>query len=234
MSEKEITSEILKQAITASLHFGHIPKKWNPKIAPYLNGVKGGYHLFNLVKTLKLLKIAGDFVRTKSASGNKFLFVGTSPAASLVVKEQALFCKSFYINYRWLGGLITNWNTIQKKLIRLKELESQKATQLWDNLSKQKQLANKKELLKLLCLFEGIKDMQVLPDVIIFTNQIKEYHAIKECLLLGIPAISIVDSNCDPELTPFPIVANDDSSASIKFITHYLATQILNGKKIKY
>jgi small subunit ribosomal protein S2 len=229
MTEKTLKKEIAKQYVKASVHYGHSPKEWNPKMAPYILYTKYGYHIFDLVKTSKLLRLAGNVVEKKAEKAGKFLFVGTNRLSSSIVAQQAKRCDNFYINYRWLGGMLTNWSTIQNRITRLKELEKQEIDGIFENLSKKEYTKKRKEMDKLRRLFNGIKDMKGLPDVVIFTNQLKDSLAIQECLILGIPTICIVDSNCNPDLIPYPIPANDDSSSSINFILNYLVNRILTG-----
>jgi small subunit ribosomal protein S2 len=235
MTEKTLKKEIAKQYVKASVHYGHSPREWNPKMAPYILYTKYGYHIFDLVKTSKLLRLAGNVLQKKAETGGKFLFVGTSRLASSIVAKQAKRCQSYYINYRWLGGMLTNWSTIQKRIQSLNTLEKQEAEGLLETLSKKDYSAKRKEMDKLRKLFNGIKEMTSLPEAVIFTNQLKDSLAIQECLRLGIPTISIVDTNCNPDMIPYPIPANDDSSSSINFILNYLVNRILtgynNGKK---
>jgi small subunit ribosomal protein S2 len=234
MDENINKKEIAKQYVRASVHYGHRPKEWNPKMAPYILYEKYGYHIFDLVKTSKLLRLAGNVLQKKAEKGGKFLFVGTNKLSSSIVAKQANRANSFYINYRWLGGMLTNWSTIQKRIERLKDLEKQELEGNFENLSKKDYSNQRKEIDKLKRLFNGIKDMTSLPDVVIFTNQLKDSLAIQECLKLGIPTISIVDSNCDPDLVPYPIPANDDSSSSINFILNYLVNRISLGYNSGY
>ena len=229
MIETNFKKEIAKQYIKASVHYGHSPREWNPKMAPYILYTKYGYHIFDLVKTSKLLRLAGNALQKKAEKNGKFLFVGTTRFAASIVAKQAKRCNSYYINYRWLGGMLTNWSTLQNRINRLKELENQEIEGYFESLSKKEYSRLRKEMDKLRKLFSGIKEMIALPDAIIFTNQLKEFNAIQECLRLGIPAISIVDSNCNPDLIPYPIPANDDSSSSINFILNYLVNRILAG-----
>jgi len=233
MNENLSKKEIAKQYVKASVHYGHAPKEWNPKMAPYILCAKYGYHIFDLVKTSKLLKLAGNVLEKKAEKGGKFLFVGTNKLSSSIIAKQAKRAESYYINYRWLGGMLTNWSTIQIQIERLKELEKQEAEGYFDKLSKKDYSSKRKDLDKLRRLFSGIKDMTSLPDIVIFTSQLKDSLAIQECLRLGIPTICIVDSNCDPDLIPYPIPANDDSSSSINFILNYLVNRILAGYNIK-
>lgn len=229
MNEKLNKKEIAKQYVKASVHYGHAPKEWNPKMAPYILYAKYGYHIFDLVKTSKLLKLAGNVLEKKAEKDGKFLFVGTNKLSSSIIAKQAKRANCFYINYRWLGGMLTNWSTIQKRIERLRILEEQEAQGVFETLSKKDYSALRKEMDKLKRLFNGIKDMTDLPDAVIFTSQLKDSLAIQECLRLGIPTISIVDSNCDPDLIPYPIPANDDSSSSINFILNYLVNRISVG-----
>jgi small subunit ribosomal protein S2 len=229
MSEKLTKTEIAKQYVKASVHYGHPPREWNPKMAPYILYAKYGYHIFDLVKTSKLLRLAGNVLQKKAEKGGKFLFVGTNRLSSSIVAKQAKRCDSFYINYRWLGGMLTNWSTVQNRIQRLKDLEKQELEGTFETLSKKEYSSLRKEMDKLRRLFNGIKDMTSLPDVVVFTNQLKDSLAIQECLRLGIPTICIVDTNCNPDLIPYPIPANDDSSSSINFILNYLVNRITAG-----
>jgi len=229
MSENLNKKEIAKKYIKASVHFGHPPKEWNPKMAPYILYAKYGYHIFDLVKTSKLLRLAGNVLEKKAEKGGKFLFVGTNKLSSSIIAKQTKSCDSYYINYRWLGGMLTNWSTVQKRIERLKFLEQQELESNEDLISKKESSSRRKEMDKLKRLFNGIKDMSSLPDAVIFSNQLKDSLAIQECLRLGIPTICIVDTNCNPDLIPYPIPANDDSSSSIDFILNYLANRISSG-----
>ena len=232
MNEKLEKKEIAKQYVKASVHYGHSPKEWNPKMAPYILYAKYGYHIFDLVKTSKLLRLAGNVLQKKAEKGGKFLFVGTSRISSSIVAKQAKRGNSYYVNYRWLGGMLTNWTTVQKQITRLKELERLETDGAFENYSKKEYSKQRKEIDKLRRLFNGIKDMTTLPDAVIFTNQLKDKLAIEECVRLGIPTICIVDTNCNPDLIPYPIPANDDSSSSINFILNYLVNRICLGYNI--
>jgi small subunit ribosomal protein S2 len=202
-------------------------------MAPYILCAKYGYHIFDLVKTSKLLRLAGNVLEKKAEKGGNFLFVGTNKLSSSIIAKQAKRCNSFYINYRWLGGMLTNWATVQKQIELLKELEKQETEGKFEFLSKKEYSGKRKQIDKLRRLFQGIKNMTSLPDIVIFTSQLKDSLAIQECLRLGIPAISVVDTNCDPDLIPYPIPANDDSSSSINFILNYLVNRILTGYNIR-
>lgn len=229
MTEVITKKELAKQYVKASVHYGHPPKEWNPKMAPYILSEKYGYHLFDLVKTSKLLRLAGNVLQKKAEKKGTFLFVGTNKLSSSLIAREATRANSFYVNKRWLGGMLTNWMTVRKQLDRLTFLEEQELTGESQKLSKRELGLQRKEMEKLKKVFQGVQGMNNLPDVVIFTNQKKDIQAIRECLRLGIPAICVVDSNCDPDLIPYPIPANDDSSSSISFLLTYLADQILKG-----
>jgi len=227
--QHHFTVENALKFVKAGIHFGHKPNEWNPKMAPYILTEKNGYHIFDLVKTRKLLNLAGNIVEKTAKKGQKILFVGTTEMTASVIKRSAIKADAFYINSRWLGGMFTNWPTIQKQVDRLIFLENSLINGEFSDISKKEASKQKKELGKLRRLFNGIKGMQGLPDLVIFTNQFKEKRAIQECIKVGIPAICIVDSNCDPDLIPYPIPANDDSLASINLILTILVERILEG-----
>jgi small subunit ribosomal protein S2 len=229
LENKEKLLKTTQDYVKASVHYGHAPKEWNPKMAAYISHEKAGYHIIDLVKTCKLLKAASSFLERKAKKNAKFLFVGTTKISSPLVAKHAKSIDAFYINYRWLGGMLTNWPTIQKQIQRLKNLESFEGKQEKTRLSKKEYSKQKKELEKLRKLFGGIEKMEKLPDVVIFTNQLKDFLAIQECMKLGIPCISLVDTNCDPDLIPYPIPANDDSTSSVDFILKNIIESIKIG-----
>ena len=222
-------SVTMREMLEAGVHFGHQTRFWNPKMAPYIFGHRNKIHIVNLEKTIVLYHDALKFVRQLSANKGSVLFVGTKRQAREIVKEEAIRSGSPYVDYRWLGGMLTNWSTIQKRIEQLKELEKEESAGNFELLSKKDYSAKRKEMDKLKRLFNGIKEMTALPDAVIFTNQLKDSLAIQECLRLGIPTISIVDTNCNPDMIPYPIPANDDSSSSINFILNYLVNRILTG-----
>ena len=226
LEEKEKLAKIAQNYVKASVHYGHAPKEWNPKMAPYISHEKSGYHIIDLVKSYKLLKLASSFLEKKAKQNAKILFVGTTKLASPLVAKHAKSINAFYINYRWLGGMLTNWPTIQKQIQRLKELEALQEKKEKVAISKKEYNNQKKELEKLKKLFAGIQKMDNLPDVVVFTNQLKDNLAIQECMKLGIPCICIVDTNCNPDLVPYPIPANDDSTSSVDFILANLVSGI--------
>jgi small subunit ribosomal protein S2 len=229
MNTEKTLEQIADEYVKANVHYGHKPKEWNPKMAPYISHERSGYHIIDLVKTSRLLKLASNFLKEKAEKSSSFLFVGTSKVSSPLIASHAKEVNAYYINYRWLGGMLTNWPTIQKRISRLKELKYIDASKEKFSLSKKEYSAQKKELEKLEKLFAGIENMNKLPDVVIFTSQLKDYLAIEECIKLGIPCVSIVDTNCDPDLVPYPIPGNDDSSSSIDFILGHLVDSIKAG-----
>jgi small subunit ribosomal protein S2 len=228
--QEDITRQLAKQYLKTGIQYGHKPKEWNPKMAPYILSEKYGFHLFDLVQTSKFLRLAGNMLEKKANEQKQILFVGTSKVASPTIAKYANKSNSFYINYRWLGGMLTNWPTIQKRITKLKELEIEYNTGEFEKLSKKEYNKKRKKLERLQHFFEGIKEMQSLPDVVIFTSQIKEKLAIQECQKLGIPSICIVDSNCNPDLVPYPIPANDDAPGGIDLILKYFSERIQKGK----
>lgn len=224
---KEFTAQYLK----ASVQYGHLPKYWNPKMAPYILHEQDGHHIFDIAKSSKLLKTAGNALQKKAAKGGKFLFIGTSKASSLAIEKHARRARSFYVNFRWLGGMLTNWTTVQQQITRFKLLENAEKEGFPEAFSKKDANVLRKETSKLRALFHGIKGMRALPTTVIFASPLKNFLAVQECLKLGIPAISIVDTNCNPELVAYPIPANDDSASSVDFILSCLADRIIAGRK---
>ncbi len=232
-NRRQTCPKLLRPAYKTGIQYGHKPREWNPKMAPYLLSEHYGFHLFDLVKTAKLLEFAGNFLEKIARKGKKILFVGTTQAASSSVAKYAKKSGSFYINYRWLGGMITNWPTLEKRITKLKELEHENEQGKFEKLTKKEANKKRKTLKRLKALFEGIQEMNSLPDFVIFTSQVKQKLAIQECHKLGILTMCIVDSNCDPSLSPYIIPANDDAPGGIEFILSYLTEKIELGKNSK-
>jgi len=224
-----MASITLAQLVNAGVHFGHKANRWNPKMFPYIYEERDGIHILDLVQTGKLLEKACKFVNTAAKKNKIFLFVGTKQQASATVAQEANNCNSYYINYRWLGGMLTNWNTVKKRIERLKKLEDQEQTGILDTLPKKEASIIRKELEKLQKHLAGIKNMPRIPDVLIVIDQRRELTAIKEARSLKIPIVSILDTNCEPDLIDIPIPGNDDSIASIKLILKALGKNISNG-----
>ena len=220
----------LAQLLEAGVHFGHKAYRWNPKMFPYIYTERNNIHILDLVQSAQLLKEANSYLESASEKGKTFLFVGTKRQASALVAQEAKRCNSYYVNHRWLGGMLTNWTTLKERIVRLKTLEQEEADQVFDLLPKKEASLRRKELEKLRKNLDGIKEMNRIPDVMILVDQKREMTAIRECQKLGIPIVSILDTNCDPDLIDIPIPGNDDAVGSIKLILQSLTDSINTGK----
>lgn len=223
--KKDITKEYLK----SSIQFGHSIIESNQKLIPYLLNNKDELGTFDLIKTSNFLKLAGNILQKKAEKGHKFLFVGTDKFISDLLVKEANKTKNYYINFRWLGGMITNWETLQLQINSLNILEKVNTKLLSNVLHKKKINLIKKKIKKLNNFFGGVKKMKTFPQCVIFINTENHISAIKECLKLGIPTIAIIDSNSNYDLVPYPIMANTYSTLSIKFLINYLGKKILAG-----
>jgi small subunit ribosomal protein S2 len=221
----------LAELLEAGVHFGHQSRRWNPKMFPYIYAERNNIHIIDLVQTAQLLTQACEFVRKASEEGKQFLFVGTKRQAASVIAQEAERCGAYYVNQRWLGGILTNWFTIRTRVERLKDLENKEESGYLDQLPKKEAAMLRRELEKLRKNLTGIKNMKRLPDLVVIVDQKRESTAVQECITLGIPIISILDSNCDPDLTDVPIPGNDDAIRSIKLIIGKLADSITEGNK---
>ncbi len=219
----------LAQLLDAGVHFGHKAYRWNPKMFPYIYTERNNIHILDLVQSAQLLKEANSYVKSEATKDKVFLFIGTKRQASSLIAQEAKRCNSFYVNHRWLGGMLTNWVTLKSRIERLKNLEKEEADQVFDLLPKKEASLRRKELEKLRKHLNGLKDMPRLPDVAIIVDQKREMTAVQECRKLGIPIISILDTNCDPDLVDIPIPGNDDAVRSIKLILNSLADSINTG-----
>nr|AYR06482.1 ribosomal protein S2 [Rhodogorgon sp.] len=222
----------LTELLEAGVHFGHQARRWNPKMFPYIYTERNGIHIIDLVQTAHLLKEAYDFVSNASADGKKFLFLGTKRQAAGIVAQEAHRCNAFYINQRWLGGMLTNWVTIKSRVDRLKYLEKQEEEGIINHLPKKEAASLRRELGKLQKHLNGIKNMKKLPDIVIVVDQKRETTAIQECIKLKIPVICVLDTNCNPDLIDIPIPANDDAIRSIKLIISKMADAVLEGQTL--
>jgi small subunit ribosomal protein S2 len=220
----------LSQLLEAGVHFGHKAYRWNPKMFPYIYSEVNNIHILDLVQSATLLKEANRYLQTSASEGKTFLFVGTKRQASTLISQQAKRCESYYVNHRWLGGMLTNWTTMKERIQRLKDLEQQEADNTFDLLTKKEASLRRKELQKLRKHLDGIKDMERLPDIAIVIDQKREMTAVRECRKLEIPIVSILDTNCDPDLVDIPIPGNDDAVRSIKLILKSLTDSIIAGK----
>lgn len=220
----------LAQMLESGVHFGHQTRRWNPKMAPYIFTERNGVHIIDLVQTAQLMEEAYDYIRTHSEQGKKFLFVGTKRQAAGIVASEAARCGAYYVNQRWLGGMLTNWTTIKTRVDRLKELERLEETGNIDLRPKKEASVLRRELAKLQKYLGGIKNMRRIPDVVILVDQRREYNAVLECQKLNIPIVSMLDTNCDPDQVDIPVPANDDAIRSIKLIVGKLADAIYEGR----
>lgn len=220
----------LAELLEAGVHFGHQTRRWNPKMRPYIFTERNGIHIIDLVQTAQRMEGAYSYVRDASSSGKKFLFVGTKRQAAAIVAQEAARCGSFYVNQRWLGGMLTNWTTIKTRIDRLKELEDMEATGIMERLPKKEASMKRRELDKLQKYLGGIKMMRRIPDVVIMVDQRRESNAVQECHKLKIPIVSLLDTNCDPTLSDVFVPANDDAIRSVKLIVGRLADAIYEGR----
>ncbi|MTV47826.1 30S ribosomal protein S2 [Heliobacillus mobilis] len=221
----------MKQLLEAGVHFGHQTRRWNPKMAPYIFTERNGIYIIDLQKTVRKVDEAYNFIREVAAQGKKILFVGTKKQAQDSVKEEAERCGMYYVNQRWLGGMLTNFQTIQKRIARLRELEKMEANGTFDVLPKKEvsKLLHEKE--KLERFLGGIKDMKDLPGAIFVIDPRKERIAVAEARRLGIPLVGIVDTNCDPDEIDYVIPGNDDAIRAVKLLTAKMADGVLEGNQ---
>lgn len=220
----------LAEMLESGVHFGHQTRRWNPKMSPYIYTERNGVHIIDLVQTAELMEEAYDYVRSSSEQGKKFLFVGTKRQAAGIIASEAARCGGYYVNQRWLGGMLTNWATIKTRVDRLKTLEDRESSGYFDYLPKKEASVLRRELTKLRKYLGGIKAMRRVPDVVILVDQRREYNAVMECRKLDIPIVSLLDTNCDPDLADIHIPANDDAIRSIKLIVGKLADAIYEGR----
>ncbi len=220
----------LAQLLESGVHFGHQTRRWNPKMDPYIYTSRNGVHIIDLVQTAELIEEAYSYMRDASEKGRRVLFVGTKRQAAGIVAQEAARCGSYYVNQRWLGGMLTNWATIKTRVDRLKELERRQETGALDLLPKKEAAVLRRELEKLQKYLGGIKLMPRVPDIVVIVDQRREYNAVQECQKLGIPIVSLLDTNCDPDVVDIPIPANDDAIRSIKLVIGRLADAIYEGR----
>ena len=220
----------LAQMLESGVHFGHQTRRWNPKMDQYIYTARNGVHIIDLVQTAQLMEEAYSYMRTAAEQGKKFLFVGTKRQAAGIIAQEAMRCGAYYVNQRWLGGMLTNWETIKTKVERLKELERREESGALDLLPKKEASVLRRELGKLQKYLGGIKLMRKVPDIVVIVDQRREYNAILECEKLTIPIVSMLDTNCDPDVADIPIPANDDAIRSIKLIVGKLADAIYEGR----
>jgi small subunit ribosomal protein S2 len=223
----------IKELLEAGVHFGHQTKRWNPKMKPYIFGQRNGIYIIDLGKTAKLFGDAEAFVNQVAADGGTVLFVGTKRQAQDAVAEEAQRCGMHFVNQRWLGGLLTNFTTIQRSLTRLRELEAMETDGRYETLSKKEVSGVEKEKRKISKNLDGIRQMSRLPDAVFVIDTRKEQIAVDEARKLKIPVIGVVDTNCDPEQVDYVIPGNDDALRSIRLFTSRIADAIVAGRSIR-
>ena len=230
-----MTEELkLKELLGAGVHFGHQTYRWNPKMKKYVFGERNGIYIIDLAKTIPLAKKAYDFLKRVTADGKQILFVGTKRQASDVVKECAVDCGAFYVTNRWLGGMLTNYQTVTLSVDKLRKVEKMKESGDFNLLTKKERLKIEKNVLKLEKYLGGVKDMRKLPGAVFIVDPNNERIALKEANKLGIPVIAITDTNCNPEGIDYVIPANDDATKSISILTEYFAKSVKEGaQKVK-
>jgi small subunit ribosomal protein S2 len=228
-----LTGIALKDLLEAGVHFGHQTKRWNPKMKQYIFGERNGIYIIDLAKTAKLFRDAEQFVGNLAAEGRTILFVGTKRQAQDAIAEEAQRCGMFFVNQRWLGGLLTNFSTIQRSLARLRDLEAMETDGRYDSLSKKEISQLEKEKRKLQKNLEGIRHMSRLPDALFVVDTRKEKIAVDEARKLKIPVIGVVDTNCDPDEVDFVIPGNDDALRAIRLFASKIADAVSSGRGIR-
>ena len=222
----------MKELLEAGVHFGHQTKRWNPKMKEYIFGERNGIYIIDLQKTLKLFKDAMRYVGDMAAQGKIVLFVGTKRQAQEAVAEEAVRCSQFYVNQRWLGGLLTNMTTVQKSIKRLKELDTMAEAGDWGGRAKKEIVRLERERKHLNQNLAGIKDMNGLPDLLFVIDSNKEAIAVEEARKLGIPVVAVVDTNCDPDKVDYVIPGNDDALRAIRLFTTKIADAVYEGRQL--
>lgn len=222
----------MKALLEAGVHFGHQTRRWNPKMSKYIFGTRNKIHIIDLQKTLKELKKNYKVIRDYIAEGRNIIFVGTKKQAQIPLKEEALRCGAFFVCDRWLGGTLTNFETLKKSINRYKEIEKMKEENIFDLLSKKEQSRLEKERTRLVKSLEGLKDMSKLPGLMFVIDPYEEATAIAEARKLGIPIVAVCDTNCDPDLVDYPVPGNDDAIRAVKLFCSIVADAVLEGKGV--
>ncbi len=223
----------MRQLLETGVHFGHQTKRWNPRMKPYIFGERNGIYIIDLQQTMQKFKAAYNFIRETSANGGNLLFIGTKKQAQSAVQEEALRCGMYYVNQRWLGGMLTNFTTIRRSVNKLKKLEEMKNEGGYEKLTKKEAMRFEKERLKLERNLSGIRDMNSLPAAVFIIDPKREKIAVREAIKLNLPIVAILDTNCDPTEITYPIPGNDDAIRAIRLITSKMADAILEGNSIR-
>lgn len=222
----------LEQMVAAGMHFGHQARKWNPKMKPFIYTQKDNIHIIDLIETYRHLNQASKFLTEEVSNGKRILFLGTKKQASQLVAKAALECNSFYVNQKWLGGMLTNWETIKLSIQKLKSMEVQEQHGFLEKLPKKEGALLKKQKEKLEKCLGGMKNMNERPEIVIIVGQPEEMNAVRECKKLGITTITFLDTDCDPSLADLVIPANDDSLSSIQLLLGELVDAIKKGQQL--
>jgi small subunit ribosomal protein S2 len=222
----------MKELLEAGVHFGHQTKRWNPKMKEFIFGERNGIYIIDLQKTLKMFKEASKFVADLTAAGKTILFVGTKRQAQDAISEEATRANSFYVNQRWLGGLLTNWVTVQKSVKRLKELDEMATDGRYELLPKKEVIKLERERKHLQANLAGIKNLSRLPDAVFVIDSNKEQIAVREARKLGIPVVAVVDTNCDPTEVDYVIPGNDDALRAIRLFASKIADSVVEGSQL--
>jgi len=220
----------MKELLEAGVHFGHQTRRWNPKMKEYIFGERNGIHIIDLQKTLKMFREASRFVSDLSGQGKTVLFVGTKRQAQEAVSEEAKKCGAFFVNHRWLGGTLTNWATLQKSIKRLKLLKAMTEDGRMEQLSKKERARLDREMKHLFQNLEGIENMTQLPNAMFVIDSNAEEIAVKEARRMGVPVVSVVDTNCDPDVVDWIIPGNDDALRAIRLFTSKISESVAEGK----
>ena len=221
----------MKQLLEAGVHFGHQTRRWNPKMAKYIFTERNGIYIIDLQKTVKKVDEAYNFIRETAQNGGSILFVGTKKQAQEAMREEAIRCNQFYVNERWLGGMMTNFKTIQKRVARLRQLEKMEEDGTFDVLPKKEVLGLRHEMEKLNRNLGGIKEMKKLPAALFIVDPRKEHIAVLEARKLNIPIVATVDTNCDPDEVDYVIPANDDAIRAVRLLASKMADAVLEGRQ---
>ena len=226
------TTVTMKELLEAGVHFGHQVRRWNPKMKEYIFGERNGIYIIDLQKTQKLFKDAVKFVSQASMDGKAFMFVGTKRQAQDAVEEEAKRCNQYFVNQRWLGGLLTNFQTVQKSIQKMKDIEAMREDGRYDALTKKERLEFDREHESLAKNLSGIRDMRRLPDVIFIIDSNKEEIAVKEANKLGIPVVAIVDTNCNPDGIDYIVPGNDDALRAVRLFAAKMADAVIEGQQM--
>ncbi len=226
-----MADELIRKLLESGVHFGHQTKRWNPKMKRFIFGERSGIYIIDLEKTVEYLNQARDFIHNIAAKGGNVLFVGTKKQAQDVVEEAAQKTNMYFVRNRWLGGLLTNFQTVKKSVERLKSIEKMSENGIFERLTKKEIARLTKEKDKLLKDLSGIRGLTTLPQVIFIVDSKKEDIAVQEAIRLNIPIVALIDTNCNPDVIDYPIPGNDDAVKSIRFITSLITDSILEGRK---